>query len=285
MPDLVKICDQVQAAVNRQAEALEGLKTLRPGPYTARTKIECTLDLLPPRKGSTVLPFAIAKPQMALSDVFTIGTQAIIEVASAIESLSNGNRKQIDPGVLASLEELGSVFDRKAVSSIEFIVPKRLAKRRIVAPFTPRERQLVRERIMAPRKQTTVIEGTLEMVDFKPEDHKCRIMQPVGQSVACSFDESKESEVQALLRKSVRVSGHAVIDAYNNRIDSIHIDSIEPIRSIVVGAHEFHSPKSFQELAKQQNVKPVTNIATLAGAFSAADKLDELLEEIYRERA
>ncbi len=232
------------------------------------------------------MPFVIAKPQMVLSEVFTIGIEAIIEVASAVESLSNGNRKPIDPGVLASLEELGSVFDRKAVSSIQFIVPKRLAKkRRIAASFTPRERERVRERIMAPRKQTTVIEGTLEMVDFKPEDHRCRIMQPVGQSVVCSFDESKESEVQALLRKSVRVSGHAVIDAYNNRIDRIHIDSIEPIRSIVVGAHEFHNPKSFQELAKQQNVKPVTNIAALAGAFSVADKLDEFLEEIYRERA
>jgi hypothetical protein len=53
----------------------------------------------------------------------------------------------------------------------------------------------------------------------------------------------------------------------------------------VVEAHEFHNPKSFQELAKQQNVKPVTNIANLAGAFLVADRFDELLEEIYSERA
>src|SRR5260370_10505345 len=77
VPDLLKICEQVQAAVNRQAEALEGLRSLRPGPYTAKTKIECTLDLLPLKKGSTVLPFAMAKPQMVLSEVFTIGIEAI----------------------------------------------------------------------------------------------------------------------------------------------------------------------------------------------------------------
>ncbi len=49
-------------------------------------------------------------------------------------------------------------------------------------------------------------------------------------------------------------------------------------------AHEFHDSKSFQDLASDQDVKPATNLAALAGVFSESDALDDLLEEIYRER-
>ena len=38
VPDLVVICEQAQSAVNRQAEALEGRQTLRPGPPLERVR-------------------------------------------------------------------------------------------------------------------------------------------------------------------------------------------------------------------------------------------------------
>jgi len=40
VPDLIKICQDVQAAVTRQAEALEGQTSLRPGPYTTKATLE-----------------------------------------------------------------------------------------------------------------------------------------------------------------------------------------------------------------------------------------------------
>ena len=49
-------------------------------------------------------------------------------------------------------------------------------------------------------------------------------------------------------------------------------------------AHEFHDAKTFQELAREQDVKPVASVAALGGVFSESDALDDLLEEIYRER-
>jgi uncharacterized protein (DUF433 family) len=54
--------------------------------------------------------------------------------------------------------------------------------------------------------------------------------------------------------------------------------------SLFQRAHEFHDAKSFQELARDQDVKPVADIAALGGVFSESDALDDLLEEIYRER-
>jgi hypothetical protein len=62
--------------------------------------------------------------------------------------------------------------------------------------------------------------------------------------------------------------------------DSQISDTVSPFEN----KHEFYNAKSFQELAREQNVKPVANVADLAGVFSESDALDELLDEIYRER-
>ena len=285
IPDLTTICNQIQCAVNRQAEALEGLKSLRPGPFTAKAKVECTLEVLPFREGSTVLAFVLARPQIPIDQTLTAGTEAIVEVAFAVESLCNGNKKVIDAGVLNSLDGLGAVFERKAVSGLQFMVPKRLAKRRAIkARFTPKERDKVRQRIQAPRTDTIIVEGILEMVDFKPEDHRCRIIPPLGSPVICSFDDDQESEIERSLRKPVRITGRAVIDPYGDRVEHLHIESIQDIEPILLGSHEFHNRKSFRDLVKQQGVRPLTDLASLAGALNEADKIDELLEEIYSER-
>jgi hypothetical protein len=142
IPELVGICLQVQAAINRQAEAREGVQTLRSGPVLSKVKEECTLELLGIDKGSAVLRFGLAKPQLPLpySDL-PPGNAVIAEVAAAVKSLGNGNRLSIDSGVLESLNDLGSVLDQGAVSEIEFIVPQRGKKRRIVAKFNDRTRK------------------------------------------------------------------------------------------------------------------------------------------------
>src|SRR5262245_57760361 len=63
VPDLLRICQAAQDAVNRQAEAMVGGQSLRPGPKTTEVYQECTLELVGIKSGSTVLPFRFAKPQ------------------------------------------------------------------------------------------------------------------------------------------------------------------------------------------------------------------------------
>jgi hypothetical protein len=129
-----------------------------------------------------------------------------------------------------------------------------------------------------------VIEGILEMVDFRPADHKCRIKPIMGDPVPCAFKEDQESDIERFIRKPVRVKGRAFFDPHTEKIDLVEIEDIEGIQPILLGSHEFYNPKSFQDLVKQQNVRPLANVKTLSGAFMEADKLDELLEEIYSER-
>jgi hypothetical protein len=284
VPDLIKICEQIQGAVNRQAEALEGQQTLRPGPVTAPAKVECTLELLGIRKGSTVLPFGMSKPQMALPEALTLGAQAVFEVAATVEALESGKHKHPDPGVLDSLNNLGAVFDRKAIGKIEFIVPRTAKRRQVKAAFTPALRECVIARMKSPGQKACTVEGVLEMADFKPGDHKCRITPPIGYPVPCMFDETLESCIQENLRKSVRVSGAATFDPYTGRTESMRVQTVEPIQSFSAGKQEFFLGRSFQELAHMQGAQPIKSLGALAGAFLESDSLDEMLEEIYRER-
>jgi hypothetical protein len=139
-------------------------------------------------------------------------------------------------------------------------------------------------RIKTPGQKPCTIEGVLEMADFKPGDHKCRITPPLGCPVVCTFDESEESAIQDNLRKSVRISGTATLDPYSGRTESMHVQTVVPIQSFSMGKQEFFLGRSFQELADMQGAQPIKNVAVLAGAFLESDSLDEMLEEIYLER-
>jgi len=46
----------------------------------------------------------------------------------------------------------------------------------------------------------------------------------------------------------------------------------------------FFEPKTLQQLAKEQGVRPVKDISVFAGGFPADEDVDEMLEEIYRMR-
>ena len=125
VPDLVRICQHAQAAVNRQAEAISGERTLRPGPVTAAVRQECTLELIGVSKGSVELRFDLAKPQMPLPEMKDFGTDVVIAVGAVIKALGADAEEHFDPGVLDSLKNLGDVFDDGSITKIEWVVPRR----------------------------------------------------------------------------------------------------------------------------------------------------------------
>lgn len=103
-------------------------------------------------------------------------------------------------------------------------------------------------------------------------------MFPVPVQSLIDFLESGESLDRFLLTYPAiaREQVLAVLDFANSQIR----DVVGPLRD----PDEFHRSKSFHELAQDQNVKPLASIAALGDVFSESDTLDELLEEIYRER-
>lgn len=288
VPELLRICGAIQDAVNRQAAAMQGGPSLRPSPVKLRVQQECTLELTGVKRGSAVLPFRFAKPQGQIPelDLASFGIEAVEQVVSSIESVGSiGAANQVAPGVLDSLQNMGEVFDKKTVQRIILQVPKHgnYPSRKLV--FDSQVRDRVARLIKAPTHRTETIEGTIEMADFKPLDHRCRVSPLLGKPVICSFDNDKEAEVLALMRKPVIVTGQAKINPNSGQTDEIHIDRIEPIDELPMGAKEFFASMSLSELAKSQGVRPLENPSVLIGGWPADEDLDEFLQQTYKERS
>jgi len=287
VPDLIRICQAAQDAVNRQAEAMRGGQSLRPGPKSAVVYQECTLELTGIKKGSTILPFGLAKPQQPLPmpEMTTFGRDVVREVASAVKSLGSrrpGKHRYFEPGLLDSLREMGDVLN-KDVTRIEWIVPGN-GKPALKAVFDKRVRERVLECIKAPSTRPETVEGVLEMADFREQDHKCRIHPLVGQPIVCTFTPEQEQEVYDALRKPVKIEGTATVNPNSGKVDSIAIKKIGVTEQLLIGAREFHSGKSLEQLAEAQGVAPLVNPKILVGGWPEGEDVDEFLEDIYSSR-
>lgn len=286
VPDLIRICQEAQNALTRQAEAIEGRKTIHPGPTTLAIRKECTLELTGIGEGSTVLDFGMAQHQRVLEflDTSTFGTEAVTELASSIKSLGNGNKKEIDPGVLQSLYGLGNIVQPKHITGIEWIAPRHGKQKQIVAAFNKTVKKRVVDRLSKPRKAYATIDGILDMADFKAKDQRCRIDPAIGSSVVCSFRNNQADVVQRLLRNPVRAVGVASYQPYSDRVESLEIESLTPLPSLNLGEGNFFAPRSISELAASQNVKPIRDIKVLSGVFDEGEDVDAFLEDIYASR-
>jgi len=289
IPDLLLICQQAQTAVNRQAEALEGRQTIRRGPKIAKAHLECTLELVKLRRGSTTLGFVIAKPQRHLPTMTSFGEEVIAGIVTTVKSLAETRGKpklaiEPDPGVLDSLKTMGEVFEMKSVSSIKWIIPGGNGNKRTIAVYNKAVRDRVAERLKPPSQRLETVEGMLEMADFKETDQKCRIHPSVGNPVACTFDKDKSDEIYAALRHPARIKGQATVNAQTGRVESIHVEELRMLQPLLMGAYDFFAAKSISELAQAQGVKPLADVSILAGGWPDEEDLDETLDEIYRQR-
>jgi len=285
VPDLIKICQDAQSAVTRQAEALEGRKTLHPGPTTELIRHECTLELFAIRKGSTTLEFGLAKAQMPLpfDDVKTFGAEVVEELADTIKSLGNGNKKQdLDPGVLQSIYGLGSIVGTGRISELTWIAPKG-GRKQVRGLINKKVRERAATRLSGPTFKVVQIDGVLDMADFSRRDRKCRIDPAIGTSVTCTFGPDHETVIQALLRQPVRVVGIGKILPHSDRVESLDIQKIEPLPSLALGEGNFVMSPTIEQLAVAQGVKPLNDIGKLGG-FLADDELDDFVSEIYGSR-
>jgi len=288
VPELIKICQDAQNAVTRQAEALKGQRTGHPGPARLQIQSECTLELRGIRKGSTVLEFGLAKNQMQLEfpDAVGQGAEVVRELAEVIKHLGNGDYGgAIDEGVLQSLYGLGSLIQSKKIEEMEWIAPRLPGKKRIAAPVhQPKVRERIAKRLSQPRKAEVEIEGILDMADFKATDRKCRIDPPLGASIVCTFDAEKAEEVYRYMRKPVVISGVASILPRTGRIDSVAIQKISEVPSLDLGKGKFFTGSSLNDLAASQKVGPLNDPNVLIGGIPESEDVDEFIKEIYESR-
>ena len=153
VPDLIKICQEAQNVVNKQAEALQGKKTMHPGPTSATIQKECTLELIGIKKGSTTLVFDLAKPQIPFEFKDEFGAAVVAEVASTIRSLGSRKATAIDPGLLLSVYGLSGIVETGRISGMRWITEQRNGhKRTSSVPITKTVRERAAVRLSQPRR-------------------------------------------------------------------------------------------------------------------------------------
>ncbi len=284
VPDLIKLCEDAQSAVNRQAESLAGRKTLHPGPVTGLIRKECTLELIGVREGSTELDFGLAKPQLLLpfAEAGSFGSEVIHELADTIRSLGNGNRKtDLDPGVLQSIYELAGITENGRISALKWVAPG--ATRPTVAQVNKKVRERAAIQLSRPTFRFAQIDGVLDMADFSRRDRKCRIDPAIGVPVICTFGPDHETSIHALIRQPVRVYGLAKIQPNSERVDSLEIQRIEPLPSLHPGEGNFGMSPGIEQLATSQGAAPLRDAKSLAGVL-ADDEVEDFLSVIYDAR-
>lgn len=285
VPDLIRICQEAQSAMTRQAEAIEGRKTVHPGPTTMLIQHECTLELIGIRKGSTNLDFGLAKAQRPLpfDDVRMFGSEVVEELADTIKSLGNGNKKRdLDAGVLQSIYDLGSIMEGGRITALDWIAPKP-GKKRLLGSLNKKVRERAATRLSGPRFKFTQLDGVLDMADFSRRDRRCRIDPAIGAPVICTFSPEYEQEIQALLRQPVRITGLGRILPHSDRVDSLEIQTINPLPSLSLGEGNFALSANIEQLVAAQGVKPLRDASVLAGVL-ADDEVDDFIAAIYESR-
>ena len=284
IPDLLVICANAQSAIDRQAEAMEGKRTLRPGPTSEKVRHECTLELSELGKGSAVLSFVQAKPQTMLPDMRpTLGQEAAARVAATIVALARGESGDYDPGVLDSLNKMGEVFDN-GVRSVEWIAPQQGSRTPVRATYNRSVRTKVAAQLKPATSKRVGIDGILEMADFKATEHRCRIHPPLGPPINCTFDAALADDIYNALRHPVHIEGTAMINAESGRTESIDITELTPLDPLTVNAGNFFQGWTFDQLVSMQAVRPLRDVKTLAGGWPQDEDVDEVMTEIYRRR-
>jgi hypothetical protein len=277
----------MQNAVSRQAEAIEGKKNIHPGPISSAIQSECTLELVSIGKGSALLRFDLARPQIPLfQDQGSRAVEVVTELASMIKALGNGDRADISPGVLSSLYNLGSVTEGKRISKLSWILPGRGGHKRITAEITKSVRANIATRLSKPRLTCVTVDGVLDEADFLPIPRRCRIDPALGYPLNCTFAPDLDNVILGLMRKPVRITGEGNIPPYGERPESVQIQIIHEVPSLDLGKVAFFANHSIEELAAAQDVRPLKSARELAASVSEDEDedVDAILEEIYRSR-
>jgi hypothetical protein len=255
VPLLIKICEAIQSAVNKQAEAV-GL-----------SPSDCTLELVRLGKGSAILEFELTRPQTLLSGQQETGEQAVSDVVKTVRQI--GAKKQTaeeyDPAVLTSLKLMAKVVGPNL--KIAFSVPQERTgtTEGIRATFTTKTAERVQAMLPKQMKaQNRIVEGIVEMADFKPSDHRFRLVSLYGSPILCEFSDELSVSVHDLTRSVARVSGIADTDS-NGKVVSFRVERIAPRTSSITG--DFWQEKTISQLISEQNIKPLKSIADLEGIW------------------
>ncbi len=288
--DLALLAGGLQDAITRVALVLSGVTSLRPGRRPAEIAERTRLEVVrfgPARSAvlSLSLPEAPEPEQLVAfpPEEEDIGERALNLFLDGLSSLSGDGPLPAgwDAGVLSACWEMAAVFDR-GVNRIDIsgLAKQREKGWRRRAVLDPEKRAIVRKLMRGPRRERRMIHGRLSMGDFRETSLRCRVDPAIGAPIECTFTEELRDRVLRALTRHVTVIGEAALDPDNGRIRELAIEQIDLIDVDTASAEfqGFWEARTIEDLAAQQGVKPVTDVAALAADFWPPDlSVDDFL--------
>jgi hypothetical protein len=299
MAFLLSFLGNMNKAFVRTGRMLTGeSESIRRGSPRRSIKEEVALDLVLLTHGSpaAVLGFERRGAQASLPsldlgiEILDMAISGLDAVQGDLDSLPMG----CDSGVLMAWRDAGIVFGQ-GIDRVTFTLNHRRAP--IITSFTPEGCVRIQQRIQGPQTNTRTIEGRLLMADFKEHGTRCRVHPSVGDAVLCLFDEVQKEEVLEDILHYVRIIGEAQEDPLTGKISSIKIRDIERIeekedeaadllpQGIPLSRSFWESP-TLDELARAQEVKPVTDPRSLFGTWpgDVDDGFEDAIDELRHGR-
>jgi hypothetical protein len=252
-------------------------------------KVLSGLEVIAQKEGSFSLSLSLRRDAPLLPD-FDIGVEAIGRLADGLGQVVGDQPlpEGYDDGVLMALREAGKVLDR-GIESVDILTRPHI--RQVGSRYDQRIRDAIAARLNKFRQAWVSVEGRLLMADVKEDILRCRLHPSAGDTVMCSYDERMATAVIQNLRRFVRASGEATLDPTTKQIRHVRIGDIESIEEPLEGEpgvtvlSSFWHPSSFEELAVEQAVYPVSTWESLVGGWPDDADFDRFLENIREARA
>ena len=292
---LLRFLTNLDKALQRTGRILAGeAEIVRRGRPLRSIKEELALDLVLLAQGSpaAVLGFDRRQAQTPLPGM-DLGLMILEKAITGLEYIQKSDDALpagCDAGVLMAWRDVGTLFSQ-GIRNIEFTLNHRETPLRTV--FTPQGFVRIQERIKGPQTNIREIEGRLLMADFKEHGTRCRVHPPVGDPVLCLFDEEQKDEVLENILHYVRIVGEATEDPFTEKITSIKIHDIVRLEDREDAAVDllpqgtpisrgFWESQSLDELAQEQNVKPMADVRALFGTWPGEvdDGFEKAIDEL-----
>ncbi|GAB1514847.1 hypothetical protein [Actinophytocola sp. KF-1] len=276
LAELARITSTLQATLERLAFSIAGGRPKagrRPQEIADAVRLDFTgfqhgsavLELQRPI--DRVLPFDAPSDDL-LSESFNVLTAGINEIKRTGAHPSGDIGRHFNKTVLNGLVSLCAGIGKGSLTRIEFSSGDHLH-----FAFDAETQYSLRRIRRSTVAADTIITGRLHMGDFDPMSLRCRIDTNLN-SVWCDFDIELKDAVFERLDQLVEARGTAELDADGVGVRVLHLTGISTV--------ETASAKSLDELAREQNVSPLSNIDQLRG--ETVEDFDLFLEAIRTAR-
>jgi hypothetical protein len=285
LDDLFQFVYNLDLAIQRIISVIQTGTSSRIGRPHKEQQLLSALEVVAIKKGSFALALDLRRDEQNVLPGFDTGIQAIERLMYGLGTMEEFTvlPEGFDRGVLIALREAGRVLDR-GIDEID--ISSRKLKKYKQAKYIESTRTKIISNIRRFEQAWTIIEGRLLMADLKEDSLNCRIYPSTGSPISCHFDESMTEHIVNNLRGFIQARGEAEFDSVTNRIYSFVIRDLEPIEAPVdftiapLPKSAFWSAKEFDELAIEQEVRPIDDWDSLSGGFPEDADFDSFLEAI-----